>query len=220
MKTTLFFTLFLGVVCFTNAQEIHIPAIPHTLSFENTVADYKVKGSDKIQFSSPAKSDLFISSNGQYATNKSPRLLFTPEDEFMLSAKISLEFFANWDAGDLVVYNDSLNWAKFCFERDFQGNARVVSVVCKDFADDCNGMRIEGNEIYYKVAGKISKNRYVFYYSLDGEEWFPIRMFGMGKSENLRIGFSVQSPVGEGSTAVFSDIKYQAQKPKNWQLGK
>lgn len=220
MKMFLITSLLLLSTIFGQAQDIHIPAIPHTLSFENTVADYKVKSSDKIQFSSPAKSDLFISSNGQYATNKSPRLLFTPEDEFILSAKISLEFFANWDAGDLIVYNDSLNWAKFCFERDFQGNTRVVSVVCKDYADDCNGMLIEGNEIYYKVAGKISSNRYVFYYSLDGEEWFPIRMFGMGKSDQLRIGFSVQSPVGEGSTAIFSDIKYQAQKPKNWQLGK
>jgi len=41
------------------------------------------------------------------------------------------------------------------------------------------------------------------------------RSFTLGQHPELEIGFFSQSPVGEGSTAVFSDITYSAVPIKN-----
>ncbi len=210
-----------AIACSTsiNAQSINIKAIPFNMLFENKVTEYKVISENEIQFTSPAKSDLFHSSDGKYKTNKSPRLLFSPDSSFILSAKITIDFHANWDAGDLVIYNDTLHWTKFCFERDHQEQARVVSVVCNGFADDCNSMKVPNNEVYYKIAGNVNDNKFALYYSNNGIDWFLIRSFGLNKRDNLRIGFSVQSPVGNGATATFSDIKYKDKHPENWWTG-
>lgn len=202
-----------------NAQEVKIKAIPYPMHFENTVDHYEVKGDDHLSFSSPAKSDLYYSPNGKYIPNKSPRLLFKPDSNFIFSAKINIDFHANWDAGDLIIYNDARSWAKFCFERDFQKNARVVSVVCNQFADDSNAMLVEGNEIYYKICGSLSEKKFVLLYSTEGISWFPIRTFALINIDNLKIGFSVQSPAGGGSSASFSEITYKNQKVKNWRKG-
>ena len=105
-----------------------------------------------IRFESPAHCDLFHSADGNYVVNKSPRLLFKPDADFSLSAKITVDFHERWDAGDLIVYNDELHWAKFCFEADFNHQPRVVSVVCNGIADDCNSMPIEGNVMYYRIT--------------------------------------------------------------------
>lgn len=211
--------LLLSLTVQTKAQEVKIGAIPYAMHFENTVANYDILGEDHFAFSSPAKSDLFYSPDEKYTPNKSPRLIFKPDSNFTLSAKIKIDFKANWDAGDLIIYNDERHWAKFCFERDFQENARVVSVVCNQFADDCNAMLVQGNEIYYRICGALKTKQFALYYSTDGVAWFPIRVFALANIDNLRIGFSVQSPVGEGSTAQFSEINYKNKEIENWLKG-
>lgn len=193
---------------FCDAQEVRVKSIPYPMFFENTPSGYQVVDDDQIRFSAPPRTDLFNAPNGKSKVNKSPRLLFQPDSSFVLSAKIVSTFDANWDAGDLIIYNDESHWAKLCFERDFWGQPRVVSVVCNDVADDCNSMPVDSGFVYYQIAGSTKRNTFNLYYSSDGDTWFPIRMFRLEKIDNLRIGFSVQSPVGQGTTALFSEIRY------------
>jgi len=70
-------------------------------------------------------------------------------------------------------------------------------------------MKVAGNNVNFCIAGKVNNGEFVMYYTENDKEWFPIRMFSLSKTDNLKIGFSVQSPVGDGSTATFSNIEYK-----------
>ena len=203
----------------TNAQSLDIKAIPYAMHFENTPLNYKVLTDNEISITAPENSDLFISPDGGYKTDKSPRLLFSPDSDFILTAKIKLDFNSNWDAGVLMVFNDNQHFAKFCFESDFKGQPRVVSVVCNTTADDCNSMTIEKGEVYYRITGSTKSNVFNFYYSADGKSWFPIRTFKLDKADNIAIGFSAQSPSGKKCMVNFSEIELQQRKPADFWKG-
>lgn len=203
----------------SNAQEVRITAIPYTMHFENKVASYTVASGTHLRIVSPGNTDLYTTSDGGFVTNKSPRLLFRPDSSFILTAKIKLEFKSKWDAGALIIYNDSNHYAKFCFEKDFEGQQRIVTVVCNEVADDCNSMPIKGNEIYYRIAGSSKSNTFNLYYSENGEKWFGVRGFRLNRTDNLRIGFSAQSPTGDGCSVEFSEIDLQERKLKDFWKG-
>lgn len=210
-------TLFCGA--YMQAQEVKMASIPYPMHFENKVSDYKVMSDNHIRIVAPANTDLYISADGGYVKNLSPRLIFRPDSVFILTAKITPDFKSIWDAGDLLIFNDSKHFAKFCFERDFKGQARVVSVVCNDISDDCNSMVINTNWVYYRITGSTKSNVFALYYSEDGKSWFPVRSFILTKTDNLQIGFSSQSPVGSGCSVDFSEISFLSSKPKDYWKG-
>lgn len=201
------------------AQDVKIAAIPYTMHFENEVSGYEIISDRHIKITAPAKTDLYTVSDGGFSTNKSPRLLFKPDSSFIFTSKIKLEFKSKWDAGVLLIYNDSKHYTKFCFESDFKGQPRIVSVVCNDVADDCNSMAINSNEIYFRITGSTKNNTFNLYYSDDGKDWFIIRGFRLNKTDNLRIGFSAQSPTGDGCTVDFMDINLQERKLNDFWKG-
>jgi len=205
--------LLLMSTLYVKSQVVNIETIPYPMTFENTPKSYKIISKDAIDIESGSNADLFISPSGDYSINKSPRLLFKPTSDFILSAKISLDFNTKWDAGDLIIYNDEKHFAKFCFEKDYKGQQRVVSVVCNDVADDCNSMPIQGNDVYYRIIGSSKGNAFYLYTSNDGKEWMVVRNFRLQKNDNIRIGFSAQSPVGNGCMVHFSNISLEQRKP-------
>lgn len=194
------------------AQEVKIKAIPYLMHFENKPKNFQVIDDTKLIFSASENTDLFISPDGGYEINKSPRLIFKPDSDFIFTSKIELEFKSKWDAGVLLIYNDNNHFAKFCFESDFKGQPRVVTVVCNTTADDCNSISIDKDEVYYRIIGSTKKNTFNFYCSADGISWFPIRSFKLDKTDNLSIGFSAQSPTGKECKVLFSNIDLQQRK--------
>jgi uncharacterized protein len=202
-----------------NAQEIKISAIPFMMHFENSVQDYAVVSDNHLKMVAPANTDLYITSDGGYEINKSPRLLFSPDSDFILTAKIKPEFVSKWDAGVLLIYNDSKHYAKFCFEKDFAGQPRIVSVVCNEVADDCNSTAINNKEIYLRIAGSTKGNTFALFFSDDGKAWSGVRGFRLEKTGNLQIGFSAQSPTGTECSVDFSDISFQNRKLNDIWLG-
>jgi len=213
-KKNLFLYFVLVLSAFKSyAQDIRINSIPFGMHFENKPLDFKIMGDDHIQITAPGNSDLLITSDGGYSINNSPRLLFKPDSSFIFTSKVKLDFKSKWDAGDLLLYNDSLHFAKFCFEKDYQNQPRVVSVVCNDTADDCNSMAIDKDEVYFRIIGSSKGNTFAFYYSSDQKSWYLVRTFRLENADNLHIGFSAQSPVGKGCQVDFSDIELQQRKP-------
>lgn len=217
MKKLVFYILLLGIeILNLDAQEVKIKAIPYCMHFQNSYHDFKIKGKDSLTITAPGHTDLFISPDGGYVINNSPRLIFKPDSDFIFTSKIKLEFKSKWDAGALLIYNDANHFAKFCFESDFKGQARVVSVVCNETADDCNSMLIDKNEIFYRIIGSSKGQVFGFYYSTDGKTWFPIRSFKLDKTDNINIGFSTQSPTGEKCAVEFTKIDLQQRKADFW----
>ncbi|HEY4787560.1 MAG TPA: DUF1349 domain-containing protein [Bacteroidales bacterium] len=218
MKKLFFCTFTLGLVNLSlKAQEIKMDAIPYMMKFENSFIDYKITGTNSLKITAPGHTDLFISPDGGYKINNSPRLLFKPDSDFIFTSKIKLEFRSKWDAGVLLIFNDSSHFAKFCFESDFKGQPRVVTVVCNETADDCNSMVADKNEIFYRIIGSTRGKTFGFYYSTDGKSWFPVRSFKLDRTENINIGFSVQSPTGDDCVVEFSNINLQQRKADFWE---
>jgi hypothetical protein len=82
----------------------------------------------------------------------------------------------------------------------------IVSVVTRGVSDDCNSVSVGDRSAYLRIYRQ--SDVLAFHYSLDGHYWHFVRYFSLRNSEQLRVGFSTQSPVGQGCRANFSEIHY------------
>jgi regulation of enolase protein 1 (concanavalin A-like superfamily) len=191
-----------------------IEGITGPITWQNPPTNWKIENKSTLTIEAGKKTDWFASPMDDYRVNNTPRLLFKPAEDFVLSAKVTVDFHSHWDSGALVLYvNDSL-WAKLCFEMTLEKHPAIVSVVTRDTSDDNNSIPIDGPSVYLKVA----KNGLgiFFYASQDGQNWSIIRSFSLGSAPDLHIGFSSQSPAGDGCKTVFSQIQYLPGKVDLW----
>jgi len=219
LKTFLLSLSLLAVVKLSvgqNNNAMRIETIPYALKWENEPKKYSVV-KNAITIIADEKTDMFRDPNVTYNTDNAPKLLFMADSDFVITASIEHNFSNKWDGGAIVLKEDSLNWVKFCFERDYTGARRVVSVVTKGISDDCNSVEIKSNKVYYKVAKM--ENVITLYYSLNGANWFLVRHFQFDVTKTLYVGFLAQSPVGENCTVKFQDITYSKKKIKDPYLG-
>lgn len=129
--------------------------------------------------------------------------------DFLLSARVEVEFAATFDAGVLVLWHDERTWAKLCFEYSPDREPMVVSVVTRGVSDDANCAVIDGNAVWLRVA-RIGR-AHAFHYSTDGARWTLVRHFALAPDGELHAGLLVQSPTGDGCSATFSDVRLSAE---------
>jgi hypothetical protein len=199
-------------IAFAQPAVFTIPSIPHNLDWENKPLDYSFTG-NVLTIIAGEKTDMFRDPNATYNTDNAPKLLFAADEDFVLSTAIEHSFTNKWDAGCLVIKQDSLNWVKFCFEKDYTGAKRVVSVVTKNISDDCNSVEYKKNKIYYKLAK--AGNVITLYYSEDGKKYFLVRHLQFDLKPGFRVGFHSQSPTGTRCEVKFSDIRYEQKRIKD-----
>ncbi len=185
-----------------------LKAIPGEFEARNQPVSWSIGDNDTLTIKAAPKTNWFIAPLDLRSWDSAPMLLFRPADDFTLSAKISLEPRSRWDAGSLVLFINENTWAKICLEApEGQGRMSVVMVVTRGESDDSYSIPVTGNSLYMKIA-KIGPS-FVFYVSPDGKSWSMVRNFRLGAdTKGLRAGFSAQSPIGAGSTVVFSNINY------------
>src|SRR5215831_5572816 len=195
----------------TKAQQdsIRINAIPYGMFWENRPEKFSAKGIEMIIVAGE-KTDMFRDPNVTYNTDNAPKLLFRPDKDFVLITSIEHSFASKWDGGAIVLKQDSLNWIKFCFEKDYTGARRVVSVVTKNISDDCNSVEIKTNKVFYKIAK--ADNVITLYYSTDGIKWFLIRHLQFETTKGFKLGFLAQSPTGDSCKVKFANITYSPKK--------
>jgi uncharacterized protein len=194
----------------------HPPSLPGPLFWENTPLHFH-GDSAHLLIEAGEKTDMFRDPNVAYNTDNAPKLLFLADSNFVLTAAIHHNFISKWDGGAIVLKADSLNWIKFCFEKDYTGQHRVVSVVTKGISDDCNSAPVPANTVFYKVAK--AGNVITLYYSLEGRHWFLIRHLVFDSPAPLKVGFLAQSPTGKNCTVLFSHIRYSTRKIRDPYLG-
>ena len=186
-----------------------IEAIPHELFWENKPLSYYMVRNE-LTIVAGEKTDMFRDPNVTYNTDNAPKLLFKADDDFVLTASIEHSFTNKWDGGAIILKSDSLNWVKFCFEKDYTGARRVVSVVTKNVSDDCNSVDISSNQVFYKIAK--AGNVVTLYYSPDGARWFLVRHLQFDTKPGFKVGFLAQSPTGTKCEVKFSNIKYEKKR--------
>lgn len=221
----------------SSAGEITIKAIPHPLSWIKETdtppsgqwgvqasnppvsqpKDFRVLSDDAFSITAAKGTDLYNDAGTGAITRGAPMLAFTPDEAFVLTAKVAPDFRQEFDAGFLIVYVDATHWAKLLFEKSHYRQLQVGSSVTDTVSDDSVNADVPGHEVYLRIAK--SKDVYTFYYSPDGRRWQYIRYFKFAGKGALRVGFASQSPEGEQCATVFSNIGYVAKAPGDFWTG-
>jgi uncharacterized protein len=184
---------------------IQLSSIPSPLSWHLEPQDWNITD-NVLNATAGAKTDLFIDPLSSNTSLNASMLVFENNQEFMLSARVTVDFKGTFDAGVLVVYQHETSWAKLCFEYSPNKDPMVVSVVTKGTSDDCNSVFIDGNSIYLRVS-RINTG-FAFHFSNDAKRWHMIRAFALEPGA-AQVGFLVQAPMGESCRASFSEITFE-----------
>jgi regulation of enolase protein 1 (concanavalin A-like superfamily) len=157
-----------------------------------------------------ARTDLFIDPGGARSPIlDAPRLLAGPiHGDFLLSARVTVDFAATFDAGVLLIWADDVSWAKLCFEYSPRSEPTIVSVVTRGTSDDCNSFLVDGTVTWLRI-GRVG-SAYAFHVSTDGRAWQLVRHFALAENTGVSIGLLAQSPTGGGCTVRFDRISFEA----------
>lgn len=170
--------------------------------------------SPQVRVVAAPDSDIFVDPGGGVPprVNAATLLGRPPEGDFRLSARVSVRFRASFDAGCLLLWGDETRWAKLCLEYSPQGQAMIVSVVCRGVADDANAFVVDDAHVWLRISR--SGRAYAFHASLDGAEWNMIRYFHLDDPDHeATVGFEAQSPLAEGCQVTFDEIAFAPTAP-------
>lgn len=202
----------------SEACHIALPGITFTRSLNGAAADAKVSGG-KLTLTSKAKRDNFRDPDGKLSNNTAPVLLTEVDNKkpFTLTAKITPTFGKTYDAGTLYIWVKDDLWLKLAMELDERNKTRMVSVRTTGTSDDNDHEVVTAKSVYMKISSDTTTIG--FYYSLDKKSWQLIRLFKNEYPSKLWVGISTQSPIGNGTSAVFEDISLTQQSISNFRLG-
>ena len=105
-----------------------------------------------LRLSAPALTDLFSDPSSGALHAGAPHLTFLAQGDFLLSARVWVDFRSTFDAGVLLIYQSPSSWAKLCFEYSPQRQPMIVSVVTQGFSDDANAYVVAGNQTFLRIA--------------------------------------------------------------------
>ena len=130
--------------------------------------------------------------------------------DYVLSARVSVDFEATFDAGALMLHVDDRTWAKLCFELSPKRRPMVVSVVTRGVSDDCNSFAVPGESIWLRIA-RLGP-AVAMHASTDGRRWELVRHFSLAEHAEPAIGFESQSPTGDGCIVTFDQVRFDARR--------
>ena len=165
-------------------------------------------GSDSLTIVAGPRSDWFVHPGTGEAKLDAPALVGRAGGDFLLSARVEVGFGSRFDAGVLALWHDERTWAKLCLEYSPEGEAMVVSVVTRSTSDDCNSAVVAGDSVWLRIS-RIGPE-FAFHASTDGSAWRLVRHFALTADDEIEVGFAAQSPLGDGCTATFSEIRFRA----------
>jgi regulation of enolase protein 1 (concanavalin A-like superfamily) len=152
--------------------------------------------------------DLFIDPRGGKRVLNAPRQLQPVSGDFLLKARVTVEFRGTFDAGALLIEVDDETWGKLCFEYSPPQQPMIVSVVTRQLSDDCNSSVVSGNQVWLRVA-RLGQ-AVAFHASYDGETWVFVRHFALPMGGSVQVGFVAQAPTGDGCDVTFDSIQFEA----------
>jgi len=190
-------------------EPVRIAALPMPLRWLRKPNSWSVPDGASLLVAAGPRTDWFVDPQRSAEPKlNAPALLGDSSGDFLLSARVTVDFAGTYDAGVLVVYDSDDVWAKLCFEFSPQREPMVVSVVTRDVSDDCNSFVVDGAAVWLRIARVGSA--FAFHASTDGSNWSFVRHFALETGGETSIGFAAQSPTGEGCAVTFEQIAYEA----------
>ena len=196
---------------------LSVPELPFPVSSAHPDVWRRDEPKSAVVATAAGHTDLYVDPAGPASadagsTLNAPTLLGVPPvGDFQFSARITVDFQAQYDAGVLLLWSDDRHWGKFCFEFSPDSEPMVVSVVTQEVSDDANAFVVDGRTAWLRISrlGRV----YAFHASADGKSWKMVRVFTLGDAlTDHKIGFEAQSPTGDGATVTFDDIRFTQQR--------
>jgi regulation of enolase protein 1 (concanavalin A-like superfamily) len=186
---------------------VRVAALPFELRWLSPPVSFEHRD-EWLRIGAGPRTDWFVDpgADGEPVTS-GPALVGRAEGDYVLGARVSVDFEATFDAGVLILYAEERRWAKLCFELSPDRRPMVVSVVTRGDSDDCNSFAVDGTIVWLRIA-KLG-NAFAFHASTDGRRWELVRHFSLGSSAEPDVGFEAQSPTGDGCTATFDDLRFE-----------
>jgi regulation of enolase protein 1 (concanavalin A-like superfamily) len=186
---------------------MRLEGLPMPLEWEVPAADWEVGEDGALRIVAGPRTDLFVDPGGGPPELDAPRLAGAVEGDFRLSARVRADLRATFDAGALVLYGGEATWAKLALERSPEGRATIVTVVTRGLSDDANAWAVDGDAVWLRIARM--GEACALHASGDGTRWDLVRHFAL-EAPIVSVGFSAQSPTGEGCAATFDDVRFLA----------
>jgi regulation of enolase protein 1 (concanavalin A-like superfamily) len=187
---------------------IAVAGIAAPLRWEVPAERWSVADDGALLVRAGPKTDMFVSPDGSSETLNAPRLCCDAGGDWLLSARVGVDFAATFDAGALLVMAGERMWGKLCFEYSPAGEPMVVSVVTRGRSDDCNSFVVRDSQIYLRIARM--GPACAFHASADGAAWQLVRHFALEMDATVTVGLVAQSPTGAGCEVQFRDVMLRA----------
>jgi len=199
--------------------DLHLPGLPFLLTPSGSPACQASVSAGTLTLTSGPKSDMFIDPAGdEGARPDAGRYTGLPgEQDFTLSARVTVGFASTFDAGVMLLYLSERRWAKLCYEYSPQLKPTAVTVVTHGTSDDSNSFETAGGPLHLRITR--SGRAWAFHASGDGAYWRLLRYFTLGEASGARVGFLAQSPMGHGCSAIFDAIAYKPGAPADLRDG-
>lgn len=151
--------------------------------------------------------DYFVNPETNEVIANAPFFYREVSGDFLLRARVSLNFESVFDACVLFAMDNERLWAKACFEMSDLGYPSIVSVMTNGRSDDANCIGVDGTEVWLQLSRK--GNVFGIHYSLDGRQFRMARLTYLPMNNTIKAGFVAQSPMGNGGERNFSDIDFR-----------
>lgn len=197
---------------------VKVSGIEFTKSLNDAMNSATVDG-DKLIITSNAQCDNFNDPDAKLSNNTAPVLLTKIDNAkpFTFIAKVAPTFKETYDAGTMYIYLNPDLWFKFAFERDERMKSRIVTVRTIGTSDDNNHDVVNNASVYMKISSDVKTIG--FYYSLDKEQWQLVRLFKNDYPAELWVGLSAQSPIGNGTNAIFEECSLTQSSISDFRMG-
>ena len=196
---------------------VSLPELPFPTTASPAGVWHRDEQSEALVATAAGHTDLYVNPGGADAAdaesmlNAATLLGTPPAGDFQLSARVSVDFQAQFDAGVLLLWIDDHHWAKFCFEFSPRSEPMVVSVVTREHSDDANAFVVPDRSVWLR-ASRVDRV-YAYHASTDATTWELVRVFSLGSDlADHQVGFEAQSPTGDGCTVTFDNIRFSQQR--------
>lgn len=200
------------------ACSIKVSNIVFTKSINNA-KDTATVTDGQLILKSNANCDNFNAPDGKSSNSTAPVLLTKIDNTkpFTFTAKVTPSFIETYDAGTICIYLNNKWWFKFAFEMDERKLTRMVTVQTIETSDDNNHDVVDNESVYMKISS--DTKAIGFYYSLDEVNWQLVRLFRNDYPTEIWMGLSTQSPIGNGTNAMFEECSLLQSCIKDFRLG-
>ena len=196
---------------------LDVPELPFSLTPSCPDVWHRDTAAGELVAAAPANTDLYVnpagadSADAQTLLNAATLIGTPPAGDFQFSARVTVEFLAQYDAGVLLLWLDERTWAKLCFEFSPAHEPMVVSVVTRGVSDDANAFVISDRSVWLRIS-RVDRV-YAYHASTDANTWRMIRAFSLGdRVTEHKVGFEAQSPTGDGCNVTFSKIRFESRR--------